>query len=372
MSAEENAQQPPSGCERVAATYAALREGPSNEKYAALLRALEADLAEGRVMFFPVSRKDVEDIQAGGQLKLMALKTSSGDMLAAFTSPGEAGRNGAEGSLAVPLGVLFQTLLQNRQFSGIILNPFDRNGVAVQREHAQQVFENVRRKVQRLDQPLVVEALWHLWDVAEGVPFAYRDVREEVAALGGVDRLMGPVMAEWKRRFDAGELKDRAPRDLMRDIASDVLRHALAAAVVVQANPHVFDEKTPFEWFREDVVEEDGESLEQEVWLCLDRDDPPAEKVAELQGAVARNVDAYIRILGENLKRKGLVKTDEEIGPSMLANAAPVCFGAMSFGVGWGMALHCEKQGGDVLRAARARQESLLAPGADSGKNEPR
>lgn len=361
---EENNQQPqpqPQPCERTAATYAALKAAPGQEKYGAFMAALEADVLEGRVGFLPVQKDDIEKLQKTGEIKWTALKSPNGPVLAAFTSPQEAAKNGGEGSLGLPLGIFLQTLMQGKELAGLVFNPFDNGGVVMPREHAEKLLARVQQRSQRLDQPVVVDALWRLWDVASGVPFPYKDVREEVAELGGVDRIMGPVMMAWKARFDAGEFKDGDPFAVMKDMATDVLRHALAAAAGEKVRPGLFDGKTPYEWLKEDVVEADGETLEEETLLFIAGAEPAAEKVEALRADVLKNVDAYLDLLTANLKAQGLVKDDADLGHSMLANAGPVCFGLMSFGIGWGTALYLESRGPDAVAAAKARQEQLLA-----------
>lgn len=370
---EENNQQPqqqpqqpppPRVCERTAATYAALKAEPGQEKYGAFMGALEQDVLEGCVGFLPIAKDDVEKLQKTGEIKWTALKSPNGPLLAAFTSPQEAARQGGEGSVALPLGIFLQTLVQSPDFKGLVFNPFDNGGVVMPREHAQQMLGNVQRRSQRLDQPVVVDALWRLWDVASGIPFQYKDVREEVADLGGVDRLMAPVMVAWKKRFDAGEFKDGDPLAIMKDMAADVLRHALAAAAGAKVRPGLFDAKTPYEWLQEDVVPEDGETLEEETLLFISGAEPEAAKVEQLKKAVLENVEAYLDFLAANLRNSGLVKEEADMGHSMLANAGPVCFGMMSFGVGWGSALYFESRGAEAVAAAKARQEQLLAEAA--------
>ena len=362
MSEENNNQPPaPKNCERVFAAYTALKSSPAEEKYRALLGALEADILEGCVAYLPIAKGDVEKLQATGEIKWTAMKTPHGVMLAAFTSGPEATRNGGDGAIALPAGIFLQTLMQGGDFAGILLNPFDKGGVAIPKAHAQQVLANVQRRSQRLDQPVVVDALWRLWDCASGVPFPYKDVRDEVAELGGVDRIMGPVMLDWKKRFDAGEFKDGDPLDIMTRMATDVLRYALAAAAGEKVRPGLFGQKTAYEWLKEDVVEADGETLEEEVWLFIDGGDPDPEKVKRLQEDVKKNVAAYMDLLTANLKAQGLVQADADLGHSMLANAGPVCFGLMSFGVGWGTALYLESRGPEAVAAAKARQEKFLA-----------
>ena len=369
---EENKQRPqqppaPRICERTAATYAALKAEPGQEKYGAFMSALEQDVLEGRVGFLPIAKDDVEKLQKTGEIKWTALKTPNGPALAAFTSPQEATRQGGgEGSVALPLGIFLQTLLQSADFKGLAFNPFDNGGVIMPREHAQQMLANVQRRAQRLDQPVVVDALWRLWDVASGVPFPYKDVREEVADLGGVDRILGPVMGAWKKRFDAGAFKDGDPLAIVKDMAADVLRHALAAAAGAKVRPGLFDGKTPYEWLQEDVVAEDGETLEEETLLFIAGAEPEAGKVEQLKKAVLENVEAYLDFLSANLRNNGLVKEEADMGHSMLANAGPVCFGMMSFGIGWGTALYLESRGPEAVAAAKARQEQLLA--APAGK----
>lgn len=359
--------QAPKGCERAAAAFSALKDDMVNEKYAALLGALEADLLEGRMAFLPYSREDVAKMATTG-LRLTVVKTPHGQMLAVFTSPEEASRQGADATVAVPLGVFFQTLMKQKEFEGLILNPLDRNGIMIARNHAQQVLENAgRRGNNRLDQPIVVDALWRLWDAAEGVPYPCRDVRGEVAALGGVDRLMGPVMADWRKRFEAGEFAEKDAHLVIKSMATDVLRYAMAAAALVKARPNLFDDKTPYEWLKEDVVEADGESLEEEIYLVLDGEDPTPEKVVKLRQAVTRNVDVYFGFLKEQLTKQNKRMKEVDLGRSMLANAGAVCFGAMSFGVGWGTALYDQSRGEEAVRIARDRQERLLM--ADEAKS---
>ena len=363
MSEENKPQQPqpPPSCERLADACKELKAAPDENKYRALLAALEADILEGRVAYLPIAKEDVEKLQASGEIKWSALKTPHGVMLALFTSSEESLRNGGDGSVAIPVGVFCHTMTQREEFAGIVLNPFDGGGIVLPKAHVGQVLAHVQQRSMRLDQPVVVDALWRLWDCAEGVPFPYKDVRDEVAELGGVDRIMGPVMLAWKKRFDAGEFKDGDPLAVMKDMATDVLRHALAAAAGEKVRPGLFEKQTPYEWLKEDVVEADGETLEEETWLFIDGADPAPEKVAKLREDVKKNVAAYMDLLSANLKAQGLVKTDADLGPSMLANAGPVCFGLMSFGVGWGTALYLESRGPEAVQAARERQEKLLA-----------
>lgn len=360
---EENKQQPPAPkpCERAAATYAALKAMPGQEKYNAFMGALEADVLEGRVGFLPAAKEDIEQIQKTGGIKWTALKSPNGPVLAAFTSPEEAMKNGGEVSLGVPLGIVLQTLVQSKDLVGLVFNPFNDGGVVVPRAHAEELLAHVQRRSQRLDQPVVVDALWRLWDCASGVPFPYRDVREEVADLGGVDNVMTPVMMAWKKRFDAGEFKNGDALAVMKNMAADVLRNALAAAAGSRVKPGLFDGTTPYDWLKEDVVEADGETLEEETLLFIAGAEPAADKVEKLCADVLKNVDAYIDLLAANLKAQGLVKSDADLGHSMLANAAPVCFGIMSFGIGWGTALYLESRGPEIVATAKARQERLLA-----------
>lgn len=351
----------PQACARVAAAYAAAKENPTNEAYAALLGALEADTLAGCVAFQPCSPEETKKMLSGGQLRLAAVKTSHGPMIAAFTSPEEAARGGAEANLALPLVIFLQTLARQAELQGLLLNPHDRGGFGIPKAHIVQVLGNVQRRQGRLDQPVIVDTLWRLWSCAEGVPYPCRDVRAEVAALGGVDRIMGPVLAGWKRRFDAGEFAARAPMDVVREMGAEVLRYALAAAAIAPARPGIFGDETPYDWLKKDVVEADGESLEEEVWLILDGDEPPPEKVVGLRQDIDRNLSRYFDILCARLKESKLVAPDTDVGRSLLANAGPVCFGLASFGVGWGTALWVQSRGADAVRAARDEQERRLA-----------
>lgn len=325
-------------CTRFNTAYEAMKAEPGNERYLALLQALEADLREDACAYLPVETKeDVEVLQKDGKMKWVALETPKGRMLTVFTTPEQAMKKQAVANVGLNLLAFFKVMNDNKEIAGFIVNPFDdQRGYLLERkilEIALARAKGVQMKVPQLAMPLVSKACRRLFGCAVGLPTAVYEFEPEIQSLGGADAIMKPIQAKWEKAMQTGTFKPKSAIEYVKTIVKDTMTIAFVSGALVRRGPEMVKDADPND--------------------CL-------ERVPYLKEDLVQNTDEYLVSLCETV-RADLKMTDENLLWATLANnIGLVAYGAMLFGFGWGLAKCCESEGPAALKALKARQTAFL------------
>jgi len=336
--------------------YNALRTDCVADKYAELLQALEDDLRADSVIWLPGEAQDFRRMAETGKMKWCTWETPQGVMLAVFTSEEQVQRYEAPCSAVIRVSAVFDALVGSPEIVGIVLNPCDENGgVVIGREHLELVVRNSKKKGMPagFDFDIISEALFALWGNAEGVPVLMMTINDEVEVLGGMDRVVGPVLQSWVEEVRSGRFQGWSSEQLVRAGGRRMLETALLAGVMVKAQPEKCREKTPHEWY-EAWHEEDETDIEDEILYQIGVED--FKRGAKLLANMERNLDIYFKIVEAKFGLRMKAQSKEVVWDVLASNIGMVFIGIASFGVGWGAALYYEQQGPEAMEEARQRQ----------------
>lgn len=324
-------------CIRLHEAYGAMRLEMSQPHYIALLEAFEADLKGDAFAYLPVADENVAAMRGGGPVKWLVLPTPKGRMLALFTSREEVARHPAGNHVGVKLAAFVRNALATKDCAGILVNPLDgHHGIPVERRNLELL--SVRAGLSGPQMPMmrpgvVSDAVYRLWDIAVGVPTAVYDVSAEVKSLGGMDKLLKPVVEGWNERVKANPDEFAEPLEYVKAVLRDVVARGFVNGAMALKHP--------------------DRALEVDVEKCIDA-------VPDLREDIAQNVDEYLVLLSE-AARSDLVEPNEQLVQMLLAaNVGIIAFGAFNFGLGWGMAKDAESQGVMALAELRDRQQKWI------------
>ena len=324
-------------CLRLHAAYGEMRREMSQPRYAALMEAFEADLKDDAFAYLPVAAENVEAMQKGGPAKWLALDTPKGRMFALFTSREEVVRHPAGNSVGVKLAAFVRSALGTRGCAGLLVNPLDgHHGIPVDRRNLEILAVRAglaQPPPPRLHPGVVSDAVYRLWDIAVGVPTAVYDVSGEVKALGGMDKLLAPIVEEWNERVKSCPDEFAEPMDYLRAVLKDVMAKGFVYGAMALKNP--------------------DKALDVDVEQCIDA-------IPDLRGDIAQNVDEYLILLSGAARGDMIEPNEAQLQFLLSANVGVIAFGALNFGIGWGMAKDAESQGVMELAELRDRQQAWI------------
>lgn len=321
--------------------YLALRSNPSNEKYAALFAALETALRCDAKIYLPVDPSQVEEVRRGTALPWTIIESPEGALLGVFTTPAQAlkGKSGAGTTVAVPLAKAFEALFTDDSLQGFGVNPFDgtitcymdRANLDVCRTRATMMAGDA---IPRMPRRLASDACFRLFETAEALPTAVYDLNADIVKAGGEAKLLTPVLARWQKAVEDGSYKPESLPALVRDVLKDVIGSSFVAGALVRdpAEP-----ESSVDFVRFDVA------------------------FPQYDEARTANLTTYLDLVVANVRRHFGRLPDPQLWALITDNLDAVGFGAMCFGFAWGLAVHCEQSGADVLAALQKEQTAVLA-----------
>jgi len=343
--------------------YDALKADCNADNCASLLQALEDDLCADSVVWLPVNPKGTCGKAEIGEIEWCVSETPQGVVLSAYTSEEMVRLHNAPYVAIVRLSAVFEAIEGNPRLAGMALNPCDDNGgVVIQRVHLELVARNAQKRhlATSLDVDVLSEALLELWGNAVGVPILVVTINDEIDALGGMDRVVGPVVRTWTESIKSERFKGWSIEQLVREGARWMLETALLAGTMVKAHPERFRIKTAHDWY-EEWHEEDETDIEDEILLQIGIED--FKRGAELLANMKRNLDMYFKVVEAKVGMR--VKSKEAVWDALALNIGMVFCGIASFGIGWGAALYYERQGPTAIEDARRRQRAAYGPNDD-------
>lgn len=322
-------------CTRLNAAYRDLRENPGQDRYLAVLEALEAGLREDVYCFIPVQSAMPAAVEKNGRIQWNVMETPTGRMLSVFTCREEVEKHPAPASVGIRLRAALQMALSSKNLSGILLNPMDgHHGIPVERRNLEILAARLQGGVPpQLNPGVVSNAVYRLWEIAVGVPTTVYDVSAEVKKLGGMGKLLKPLLEKWQTKLQKS--KDEFPEPL--DYAKAVLRNVISSGFVYGAmalkNPDL--------------------ALDVDIEKCIDA-------IPDLRGDIGQNLDEYLTLISDAV-RSGLKEPNEaHVQLLIVCNLLIIAFGAFNFGLGWGMAKDAESRGAMALAELRDRQQAWI------------
>ena len=324
-------------CRRLDAAYMAMRADATESNYKALMEAFEADARDDAHAFLPVPAERIESMREGSRIQWQICTTPKGKMLAMYTSREQVEKHAAEANVGVKLSAFVRMALLDANISGILLNPLDgRHGIPVERHNLQVLVNRLApagAPVPQLNPQVVSAACMRLFEVAVGVPTAVYDIRREMEALGGHDAVLKPVVEKWNASITSGAFKPASPEEYVRTLVQDVMKVAFVRG-------------------------------------SLARKDAEMAKTADPEGCVSavpylledlkQNTDEYLIILSDLIRSGTKDLADERIWTLLAGNIAVIALGALSFGMGWGIAKCCASEGPVALMELRDYQQAFL------------
>ena len=323
-------------CARLHAAYAGFRAKPGQEAYIGMMEAFEADFKADCHAFLPVSAENAESMKSGGPVKWQVVGTPKGNMLALYTSREEVERHPAPESVGVRVQAFVRAALSIKDCAGILVNPLDgHHGVPVERSNLEML---VRRAANasaapRLNPGVVSDAVYRLWEIAVGVPTAVYDVSAEVESLGGMEKLMGPVVASWNERVKADPDEFAEPVDYVKAVLKDVVARGFVYGAMALKHPDI--------------------ALDADVDKCID-------SIPDLREDIGQNVDEYLVLLSGAVRSDLVEQNERHVQLLLAANVGIIAFGAFNFGIGWGMAKDAQSRGVMELAELRDRQQKWI------------
>ena len=321
-------------CARLHTAYEEMRREMSQPHYMAFMEAFEADLKDDAFAYLPVADENVEAMQKGGSVKWPVVNTPKGRMLALFTSKEEVSRHPAGNHVGVKLAAFVRNALGTGDCVGILVNPLDgRHGIPVERRNLELLAVRGGLVAPQMHPRVVSNAVYRLWDIAVGVPTAVYDVSEEVKSLGGMEKILKPIMESWSGRLKTNPQEFPGPMDYVKAVLSDVVAKGFVYGAMALTHP--------------------DRALEVDIDRCIDA-------IPGLREDIAQNVDEYLILLSD-ATRSDLVEPNEQHVQALLAaNIGIIAFGAFNFGLGWGMAKDAESRGVMELAELRDRQQKWI------------
>ena len=319
-------------CARLHAAYAELRREMSQPHYQALMEAFENDLRGDAFAYLPVADENVKAMLGGGAVKWPVLLTPKGKMLPLFTSKEEAGRQPSGNPVGVKLSAFVRAAMSIKECVGILINPFDgHHGVPVERRNLEVLVGRVAGPpAPRLHPRVVSDAVFHLLEIAVGVPATVYDVSKEVAALGGVEKLLGPILAGWDKRAKTNPGDFPAPFDYLKAVLEDVVSRGFVYGAMARKNPEL--------------------ALQVDIDRCIDA-------IPDLRSDIGQNVNEYLTLLSDAARSDQIEPNEEQLQLLLALNVGIIAFGAFNFGLGWGIAKNAESEGEAALAELRDRQQ---------------
>lgn len=327
-----NAAPQPKFCEGLHAAYEAMRAEPSQEKYIAMLEALEADVKAGALGFLPVDSASPEDLKKEGAVKWCVANTQQGPMLSLFTSHEQVAKHTSPAHVGISLTAFVQQALQQAELKGVLVNPLDgQNGIAIERKNLEVLARRLGAMPQ-MPRQIVSDACLRLFEIAVGVPCPVYDIQADLAKIGGPDALLKPVMEKWNAAIADGSFRPASGEEYVKTIVKDAMTIAFVSGALVRKDPALVRDADPA--------------------MCLDA-------VPYLKDDLAQNTDELLIVLSE-LVRKSLGNVpDAQLWNLLAANVGVISFGASCFGFGWGIAKYVEGLGAGPLDELRAKEREF-------------
>ena len=325
-------------CTRLHAAYLAWLVKPAEKDlYFSVLAAMEAELNADVFVYIPVRTAMPARVTKGGSIEWNVVETSMGKLLSVFTSRAEVEKHPAPASIGVKLRAAFKTALSNGDLSGIVLNPSDGcRGLPIERRNLEVMagrLRDGRGQVPQLHPGVVSHAVYRLWEIAVGVPTAVYDVSSEVKRLGGMEKLLKPLLEKWQTKLHSSPDEFPEPMDYVRIVLRDVVSSGFVYGAMALKNP--------------------DHALEVDIGRCIDA-------IPDLRDDIGQNLDEYLILISDAV-RAGLKEPNEAHVQLMVVGNLPlIAFGAFNFALGWGMAKDAESQGVMPLAELRDRQQAWI------------
>ncbi len=314
-----------------------MREEMSLAHYQSFMEAFESDIKCEAFAYLPVAGENIESMQKGGPVKWLAVGTPKGRMIGLFTSRDQVEKHKAGNHVGVKLSAFVRAALGDKGITGILVNPLDgHHGIPVERHNLELLAQRaglVAPSIPKMNPGVVSNAVYHLWEIAVGVPTSVYDVSAELKALGGLDKTLGPVLQKWNTSVADGTYKPVDPMDYVRGVLRDVVATGFVYGAMALKHP--------------------DKALEVDIDRCIDG-------IPDLRGDIEQNVDQYLVLLSD-ATRSALKEQNEEYVKILLSgNLGIMAFGAFNFGLGWGMAKDAESRGVMELAELRDRQQKWI------------
>lgn len=325
-------------CAKLHAAYSAFRAEPGKkELYIAVLEALEADLKADAFGYVPVREARPEAAVQGGQIQWNVTNTPKGKMLSIFTNREEVEKHPAPASVGVKLRAAFQMALSGGELVGILLNPYDgHHGVPIERRNLQVMAARLQSgngQVPQLHPGVVSNAVYRLWEIAVGVPTAVYDVSDEVEKLGGMEKILKPLLDKWQVKLRLSPEEFPEPMYYVKDALNDVISCGFVYGAMALKNPDL--------------------ALDVDIDRCIDA-------IPDLRGDIRQNLDEYLILISDAVRSDLKEPNETHVQLLIAGNLSIIAFGAFNFGLGWGMAKDAESQGVMALAELRDRQQAWI------------
>jgi len=159
------------------------------------------------------------------------------------------------------------------------------------------------------------------------------DVSKEVAALGGMEKILKPILDGWSERTRANPQEFPEPWSNLKALLKDVVSRGFVYGAMALKHP--------------------DKALEVDIDSCIDA-------IPDLRGDIDQNVDEYLTLLSDAARSDMKEPNDGQLQLLLALNAGIIAFGAFNFGLGWGMAKNAESLGVMALAGLRDRQQEWM------------
>lgn len=363
------------GCDRdsaLDAAYELLKSDMGPQRYAELLQAIEDTLREEGSVFVPGAANSVEGMLTGGQFRWCVLNSEHGQLLAIYTSNAQLQKRAeVEVGVALKITACFDFIAHNDSCAGFVINPQDDlGGVVVKRNIVEQIRSNaaVPKGCPVISLDLVSESIFALWGNAINVPVMVMTVNEEAELVGGMERIVNPIVERWESEIRDDATKEWTPERFVERVMESAYDDSVAAGVMVHVDKSVFATMSPDEWVRYQCEEEMEDDIEDVLIRRLGIKQGQYSDYRVWEEARRENVKKYLEILEAKVGLAFRCENRSQVYEIFVANIGMVVVGIVMFGLGYGAAMYAESRGPEEVERIKNLQCRYLEEGYESAR----
>ena len=353
--------------------YEQFKANPGAETYPILLQALEDTLRDDGCVWVPTKADKLQEFLENGSFQWCAVQHPSGCMLAVYTYGEQIEKRKCENEVGVVIKLVacFDTALRNDACNGFIVNPHDDLGGVIVNKDVVALIRNKAAEPKGLPDisfDLISAALFTLWGNAVNAPVLAMTAIDEANDVGGIDRVVGPVIERWNNYLAENKNKDLSVKWFLDRVFTDAYNASVAAGAMVHLDKNTFSDVTPDAWVQ-NWEHEEFEDIEDVLIEKLGFKDGKFSDYNVWEETRRKNVARYFEILEAKIGLQFKCESVEMVHDIMVANLGMVVTGICIFGLGYGAALYAESCGPEAVACMQELQKRYLTEGYEAVKS---
>ena len=226
---------------------------------------------------------------------------------------------------------------------------------------AQMTRMKINSKMPEIDIDLISDVVFVLWHAVPRTAVPILLVEDELAAVGGYDRLVRPTVHRWMKILLGRKNRDWTSLVTLKKIITEAYDIAVVSGIMAHAGAAVFEDCTPADWVRS--MAREGVGADDIARKHLGRDDCGYAKCPVLEEARRINVRTYMQLLEEKIGEALNCKSLELRRAIMTGNVFMTCLGISLFGLGFGAGMYLRFKHPEKISGVLALQSQSLDEG---------